>query len=90
MIAEICSICQSVTHRNSVFNNNTVRQDEDKNEKKTDRMMQCLTDIALDFNRGNRNNDYSNITPIDVSAIITDILQDNKSIKEEFNTEHFF
>ena len=61
-----------------------------KMKKKTDRMMQRLTDIALDFNRGNRNNDYSNITPIDVSAIITDILQDNKSIKEEFNTEHFF
>jgi len=88
-IADICSIYQTVTHRNSVFNNNKKRQNEDKNEK-TDQMVQRLTDIALDFNGGSGNNDPIDITPIDVSAIITDCFQENESIKEEFNTEHFF
>ena len=52
--------------------------------------MECLTNIALDFNAGNGSNETDTIESVVPADIVTNMMQNEKSTVEEFNCELFF
>ena len=52
--------------------------------------MQRLANLALNVNTGNRNDDGENLKTINPSNIVTDVMQKENPLVEEFNCENFF
>ncbi len=55
-IADICSIYQQTNQQKYALINNTLSENKDQ-ETEQDILMECLTNIALDFNAENRDVD---------------------------------
>ena len=51
--------------------------------------MNCLMNLALDINAGNGNCN-SDVSPINVSTIINDVMKTSEKNEEKFNCEIFF
>ena len=87
-INDICSIYLNASRPKSIILGNLKIPDE-KLKRDEEEMMNRLTNLALDFNAGN-GNCKSDISPINVSTIINDVMKTSETNEEVFNCEIFF
>ena len=88
-INDICSINHTTSRpQNIIFE--TLKVPDERLKHDEEEMMKRLTNLVLDFNTGNGNRNDDDIVPINVCAIIDDIMEKGKTIGEEFSCKIFF
>lgn len=88
-ISDICSIYQLINQNKSVSMNSTVSVVSNQEEEQ-EKLLECLTNIALDFNTENVDVDSTDSHPIVESDIITHLMRNDDLIEETIDCENFF